>query len=166
MAISAPTTQPTMASGPVSTARISGIVMNGPIPTIWDMFRAVAGNKPMARTNPPLPSGWLDIFVLPTTSKKWLVTLPQALRAKQKPAERARARPAAIASCHRHLVQAARLVRVPAEPAGQRQGNLLRPHDREHRRRHLRCLGGPRQGRTLHRAGEPDVRTAVTQIAG
>ena len=44
--------------------------------------------------------------------------------------------------------------------------DLLRPHDREHRRRHFRCVGGPRQRRTVHRAGEPDVRTAVRQIAG
>jgi hypothetical protein len=31
---------------------ISGIVMNGPIPTICAMFSEVAGNRPMARMNP------------------------------------------------------------------------------------------------------------------
>jgi hypothetical protein len=31
---------------------ISGIVMNGPIPTICAMFKVVAGNSPIARMNP------------------------------------------------------------------------------------------------------------------
>ena len=51
----APTTQPRMAWGPPMAAMISGIVMNGPIPTIWAMFSAVAGNSPSARMNPRSP---------------------------------------------------------------------------------------------------------------
>ena len=33
-------------------AMISGIVMNGPMPTIWAMFSAVAGKRPRARMKP------------------------------------------------------------------------------------------------------------------
>jgi hypothetical protein len=41
-----------MTCGPPMAEMISGIVMNGPIPTICAMFSEVAGNRPMARMNP------------------------------------------------------------------------------------------------------------------
>jgi hypothetical protein len=49
MASPAPATQPTIACGPENVATISGIVMNGPIPTICVMLIAVAESKPTDR---------------------------------------------------------------------------------------------------------------------
>jgi hypothetical protein len=40
------------ACGPPIAEIMSGIVMKGPMPTIWDMLTVVAGNKPRARTKP------------------------------------------------------------------------------------------------------------------
>ncbi len=37
----------------------SGIVMKGPIPTMFAMFRAVAGSKPKARVR----WGWVSVFI-------------------------------------------------------------------------------------------------------
>ena len=52
MAISAPAIQPNIAWGPPMVAMMSGIVMNGPTPTIWDMFTETAPNIPRPRTSP------------------------------------------------------------------------------------------------------------------
>ena len=56
-AISAPMIQPIITCGPPMAEMISGIVMNGPIPTICAMLSEVAGNRPMARMNPRDSSG-------------------------------------------------------------------------------------------------------------
>src|SRR5579863_7228704 len=47
--MSAPVSQPSMDCGPPMEAINSGMVMNGPIPTMLDMLRAVAWSKPKAR---------------------------------------------------------------------------------------------------------------------
>ena len=52
IASSAPAIQPTIAWGPPIVATMIGIVMNGPIPHIWVMLTAVAGNSPIARRKP------------------------------------------------------------------------------------------------------------------
>src|SRR5712692_8569711 len=46
MTISRPTIQPIIACGPPSAVSNSGIVMNGPMPIMFDMLRAVACSKP------------------------------------------------------------------------------------------------------------------------
>ena len=51
MASAAPTSQPNIACGPPIEARISGMVRNGPTPTMFDVFMAVACNKPKLRCN-------------------------------------------------------------------------------------------------------------------
>jgi hypothetical protein len=50
-ASTAPAIQPTIACGPENVATISGIVMNGPIPTICVMLIAVAESRPIERWN-------------------------------------------------------------------------------------------------------------------
>src|SRR5215213_9030248 len=52
MASTAPSTHPMSACGPPIAEIMSGIVMKGPMPTIWDMLTVVAGNKPRARRSP------------------------------------------------------------------------------------------------------------------
>ena len=49
MASTAPRTHPSIACGPPIEARISGMVRNGPTPTMYDMFMAVACHKPKPR---------------------------------------------------------------------------------------------------------------------
>src|SRR5216117_2920012 len=48
----APSTQPSMHCGPPIAAMISGIVMNGPTPTMLLMLSAVASSVPKLRTRP------------------------------------------------------------------------------------------------------------------
>src|SRR2546428_12093888 len=50
MAISTATSQPSMACGPPRADINSGMVMNGPMPIMLDMFSAVAWSKPKRRT--------------------------------------------------------------------------------------------------------------------
>ena len=57
--MSAPVSQPSMDCGPPMEAINSGIVMKGPIPTMFDMFRAVAGSKPNARVR----WGCVSVFI-------------------------------------------------------------------------------------------------------
>ena len=49
-----------IAWGPPKAATINGMVMNGPTPTICDMFIAVAWNGPTDRTKPLSPAA--DVF--------------------------------------------------------------------------------------------------------
>ena len=51
-AMTNPTTQPSIACGPPIAAINAGIVMNGPMPIIVDMFNAVACSKPNRRCKP------------------------------------------------------------------------------------------------------------------
>src|ERR1039457_5727847 len=81
MAISAPTTQPAIACGPPIATRISGIVMNGPRPTICDMFRAIAEDSPSPLIRPLLS---VITSLAGTTSAtlvrlKYLTLLPRGL---------------------------------------------------------------------------------------
>src|ERR1051325_1225887 len=50
MAMSAPSNQPSIACGPPSADISSGIVMNGPMPIMFDMFSAVAWSSPKRRS--------------------------------------------------------------------------------------------------------------------
>src|SRR6185436_15427586 len=49
IAMSTAITQPSMACGPPSADMRRGIVMKGPIPIMFDMFKAVAWSKPKRR---------------------------------------------------------------------------------------------------------------------
>ena len=51
MVTSSATSQPSSACGPPSAVINSGIVMNGPMPIMFDMFRAVACNMPKRRSS-------------------------------------------------------------------------------------------------------------------
>ena len=50
IAIKTPTSHPSMHCGPPIVAMIRGMVINGPIPTMLDMFRAVACRSPNLRS--------------------------------------------------------------------------------------------------------------------
>src|ERR1700733_16179211 len=49
--MSAPVAQPSKDCGPPMEAIISGMVMKGPMPTMLEIFRAVAWSKPKARVS-------------------------------------------------------------------------------------------------------------------
>src|ERR1700751_3227619 len=51
LAITAPANHPSSACGPPMADRMSGIVMNGPTPTMLSMFEARAGNKVSPRSS-------------------------------------------------------------------------------------------------------------------
>ena len=53
-ASTAPNSQPSMHCGPPMEAMISGMVMNGPTPTMLDMLRAEACSRPKPRIKPVL----------------------------------------------------------------------------------------------------------------
>src|ERR1700692_1380365 len=57
MARSPPRLQASMPRPPPMAARISGIVMNGPIPTMSIMFRAIQRQRPMSRRSSDMGSG-------------------------------------------------------------------------------------------------------------
>jgi hypothetical protein len=52
----APQIHPSSACGPPIAPKISGIVMNGPTPTMFNMFEVRAGKNPMPRFSPALPN--------------------------------------------------------------------------------------------------------------
>lgn len=59
---SAPKIQPSSACGPCIAERISGMVRNGPTPTICSMFAVRAGNRPMPRVRPDADISACDGF--------------------------------------------------------------------------------------------------------
>ena len=58
-ATAAPRIQPIIDCGPPSVPTRVGMVMNGPIPTIIDMFRLTACSKPSRRSSIARPLDWL-----------------------------------------------------------------------------------------------------------
>src|SRR5512133_3529694 len=63
----APSVQPSNACGPPIAASISGMVMNGPTPTTFDMLSAVARSTPKPRVN----SGGAGDFGLSVNGAEW-----------------------------------------------------------------------------------------------
>src|SRR5439155_11574770 len=63
MAMSSATSQPSIACGPPNAVISNGIVMNGPMPIMFDMFRAVACSKPKRRSRWGWPFGGAAGFI-------------------------------------------------------------------------------------------------------